>query len=394
MPVADAAVVELVARRPGGLVGELARLREMAAGLLGSGVGWSGSAELAFRDSFADGLVEFGPVLARLDEYAAALAGYARELAVVEPGLRAVRARLAAVPEDPGAVAGFESCWRDWDAARRRCVTRLQATTPVVGQRHRWSGFTGAVCGVLEHGVGGLADCSRLLGELGQGLVAAGLVCALVCPPLAGPVWATVAVVAVCQLAVDAARRERGEPVGWTTLGWDAAAALPAGRAVRRVHVTIEEFAEVRTAAQADAAIRRLPKRLRSSPLAPGGGLEAHEGNATHRGHTILKHIKETDAELIQRFETEPNLVWSSSFIDRRTAEASIAVALDRNRPAIERWLNQPRPWLEFEVDVGTEIGRSVSRSGTIVKASKVRVVLRREKTVLGYYIKTAYPTP
>jgi hypothetical protein len=393
LPRADAVEVAQLARRAGALVAELDRVRAVTAGLMGSAVGWSGSAELAFQDSCTQRLAEFGPVLARLDGYAAALAGYARELARVEPGLRAARSRLDAAPTDPAAVAGFETSWRDWDAARHRCMARLQAASPVVRHRHWWSGWPHAVVGGLEQGVR-LADCSRLLADVGEGLLAVGLVCALVCPPLAGPIWAAVAVVAVCQLAVDAARRERGEPVGWGSLGWDLAAVVPAGRAVRRVHVAVQEVAEYRTAAEADAVIRRLPVRLRSSPLVPGGGLQAHEGTLTHRGHTIAKHVKKTRAELLQRFQTEPDLMLSSSFTDRGTAEVAIAKALQQNRQAIQSWLTKPQPVLRLRVDVGVDIGHTVAQNGTMVHTSKLRVILGKEPSVLGYYIKTAYPMP
>lgn len=394
VPVADAETTRRVARGMAALAEELGRVRAGATGLLGSVAGWSGSAELAFQESFAHRLAEFGPLLTRLDGYAAALTGYARELDQVEPGLLAARSRLTAGVGDPAAeAAGFEACWRDWDAARRRCMARLQAAGPVPQHRPWWSGWAHAVTGAVEHGID-LADCSKLLAEFGQGLAAAGLVCALVCPPLAGPIWAAVAVVAVCQLAVDSTRRARGEPVGWTSLGWDVAAVLPAGRAVRRVHIAVEEFAEVRTAAEADAAIRRLPKRLRSSLLVPGGGLAAHEGTAAHRGHTILKHVKKTRKELAQRFKAEPDLHLSSAFDNRAVAEAAIAKVLKQHDPAIRAWLKTGKKGLVLEADLGRRLGLSLHRDGRIETATRARVVLAKEESSIGYYIKTAFPTP
>ena len=138
-----------------------------------------------------------------------------------------------------------------------------------------------------------LADVSRVLGDLGQALVVAGMVLTFVCPPAAGAVWAAVAVVAVCQLVVDGTRRERGEPVGSAQLGWDAAAILPMGRLA----------AGMRSAGAASAAIERLAPHLRSSRIVPGGGLAAHEGTATYRGHTLLKHVGKTPEELAARFK-------------------------------------------------------------------------------------------
>jgi CDI toxin RNase A-like protein len=146
--------------------------------------------------------------------------------------------------------------------------------------------------------------------------------------------------------------------------------------------------------AEADAAIRRLPRRLRSSPLVPGGGLQAHEGSGGQRGHTVARHVNKTPAELAQRFKHDPNLKWSSSFTDRATAEAAIAMALAYNRSALRNWLDQSWPTYRFVVDVGADIGRSMARNGTMVSTSKVHVTLRREDTMLGYYIKTAFPTP
>jgi len=170
----------------------------------------------------------------------------------------------------------------------------------------------------------------------------------------------------------------------------DALAAVPAGRWVRAGRVVVREWD---SAAEASAAIEQLPVRLRSSPVVPGG-LEAHEGTVTYRGHTILKHLDKTDEELTERFANEPDLQWSSSFNDRQTAEAAISAALDSNQQAIRDWLRQPLQVFRLEIDIGAEVGRSVARDGTIVSTSKLRVVLRKEDTMLGYYIKTAFPAP
>ena len=236
----------------------------------------------------------------------------------------------------------------------------------------------------------GLDDLSRALGDLEQALVVAGLVLSLVCPPAAGAVWAAVAVVAVCQLAVDLTRRERGEHVGLSTLGMDALGALPMGRLAAGVHAV----AEVRTAAEADAAINQLAPEFRQSRLVPGGGLTAHEGTATYRGHTLLKHVGKTQQELLDRFKTEPHLQWSSSFTDRATAEAATARRLDDHRKAISRWLAGTDEALDPQSqDFGSrdwQIGGQ--RMGLSSQHRDTVVVLRKENTMLGYYIRTAFP--
>jgi len=333
--------------------------------------------------------VQLVRVVERFEGYAATLAGYARELEVLGPRLTGARNRLAAQPDDPAAAREFDRCWREWAAARDRCVTGLRAANAEVGHRHWWSGLTGAVSGTVRHGVR-LADLSRALAELGQGLVVAGLVLALVCPPAAGAVWAAVAVVAACQLVVDATRRGRGESVGWGSLGMDALGAVPAGRWVRAGRAVVREWD---SAAEASAAIEQLPVRLRSSPVVPGG-LKAHEGTLTDRGHTILKHLDKTRRQLTDRFRVEPHLRWSSVFHDRHTAEAAISTILHDNRAVIRDWLIDGWPGLRLDGDVGVLVGISVARDGTMVSTSRVRVILRKEDTMLGYYIKTAFPNP
>ena len=392
MPVADPALVWLVAGRVAALAAELGRVCAGLRGSLGSVAGWSGPAEAAFAESVEQQLGRLVPVVSRYERYAAALRVYAGELDWLGPRLAAARARADGQPGDVLLAADFDRCWREWDAARGRCVARLRAAGAGagLGHRHWWSGWAGGLSQVVAHGMG-LADWSRLLAELGQGLVVAGLVCALVCPPLAGAVWVAVAVVAVCQLVVDAARRERGEPVGWAGLGWDVAGALPAGRGLHGAAMAVREW---RSAAEASAAIERLPHGMRSNPVVPGGGLEAHEGTETVRGHTLRKHVNKTPRQLASRFKNEPNLVWSSSFTDRATAEAVIARALQQNQPLLARWLTSPKGSLTVEYEMGVNVGHSVSSAGTVVSVSKVRVVLRKENTLLGYYIKSAFPSP
>jgi hypothetical protein len=381
MPRADAATARLAAARVAALSAELRRVRDVLSGEMGRQAGWSGAAELAFHDSLTSELSRFAPAVERLDDYAAALAGYARELDLLSPQLLAARAQLAT--GSTTGVADFERHWQEWDAARRRCMTRLAVIGGTSGHRHGWSGLMSAVSRTVHHGVG-LAGLSRTLSDLGQALTVAGLVLALVCPPAAGAVWAAVAVVAVCQLAVDAARRERGEHVGAAGLGWDALAALPGGRWVTEFH----------SAAEASAAIERLAPELRSSRLVPGGGLRAHEGTVTHRGHTLLKHVGKTPKQLAQRFKTEPDVRWSSSFTDQRVAEAAISEALDKHQATLATWLASPDTFLILDSDLGWQVGTSVSRNGRVVATSKFRVALRKESTMLGYYIKTAYPAP
>lgn len=394
MPAADAATVRMAAARAAELAAELRRVHAALSGSMGQAAGWSGSAELAFQDSVSSQLSQFAPAVQRYEGYAAAFGRYAAELEYVEPRLRTARSRLASTAPagrggggDPSclAAAEFQRCWADWDAARARCAAGLAAAGEVDADPRRsgWSRLLHGVTSVLPDGIS-LAELSRALADLGQALMVAGVVLALVCPPAAGAVWAAVAVVAVCQLAIDTTRRQRGERVGLGTLGWDAMAVLPVGRLVARA----------RTAAEASKAIERLAPELRSSRIVPGGGLAAHEGTATYRGHTLLKHVGKTPEQLAQRFNVEPDLRWSSSFTDRGSAEALISRALAENGAVITRWLARPGNRLVLDEDYGIEVGRSMSRLGAVIHPSSFRVVLAKENSSLGFFIRTAYPRP
>src|SRR6185312_15008220 len=136
-------------------------------------------------------------------------------------------------------------------------------------------------------------------------------------------------------------------------LGWDALAAVPGGRFVR-------------SASEASAAIERLAPELRSVRLVPGGGLKMHEGTATHRGHTLLKHVGKKPKQLRRRFKSEPRIIWSSSFTDRQTAESTIGRLLHERNSDIAEWLASPDPRLELVGDYGKEVGYSVSRDGLV----------------------------
>ncbi len=394
MPAADAATVRMAAARAAELAGELRRVHAALHGSMGQAGGWSGTAELAFQDSVSAQLSQFAPAVQRYEGYAAAFGRYAAELDLVEPPLRAARSRLVnaepaplggGAPSCSAAVAEFQRYWANWDTARTRCAAALAAVGEIDAdpRRHGWSRLLHELTSVLPDRVS-LAELSRTLADLGQALMVAGVVLSLVCPPAAAAVWAAVAVVAVCQLVTDAARRQRGEHVGMAALGWDAMAVFPVGRLA----------AKARTAAEASKAIERLAPELRSSRLVPGGGLAAHEGTASYRGHTLLKHVGKTGEELAQRFTNEPNLKRSSSFTDRAVAEAAIARTLADSRQAVAEWLRDPDTPLVLYGDIGQPIGKSVARDGTVVGASRLRIVLNPERTDLGFYVRTAYPIP
>ncbi|MCY8712356.1 ribonuclease YeeF family protein [Bacillus haynesii] len=130
-----------------------------------------------------------------------------------------------------------------------------------------------------------------------------------------------------------------------------------------------------------------------SSPLAPGGGLAAHESK---RGHLIKRHVGKTDKELSQRLKKDLKITGSSTFKDRATAEkvASEVLKDPKNIKKVEKWLSDPksRPTLALRYKGnGDVLGRSIERgSNTAEDVTNAKIVLKKGKD--GEYILTGYP--
>ena len=131
-----------------------------------------------------------------------------------------------------------------------------------------------------------------------------------------------------------------------------------------------------------------------SSRLVPGGGLTAHENAG---GHTLARHVGQTEAQLASRLATQPHIPRASSFRDRTIAEAAISEAIDVNQAAITAWLSGSRLRLQLNpYTASSQVGVSLERGATnLIPAQKVQAILLRDSHLsLGYYILTAYPDP
>jgi len=120
----------------------------------------------------------------------------------------------------------------------------------------------------------------------------------------------------------------------------------------------------------------------------PGGSLAAHEAAG---GHTIAKHVGQTDAQLRAR-----NLPRASTFADRVTAELAIDHTIAANQTQIGEWLtgsgNELVVTHSMPISVGTSLTRGAAQSTNV---SNVRVILRRDPGLsTGYRVHTAYPEP
>jgi filamentous hemagglutinin len=130
-----------------------------------------------------------------------------------------------------------------------------------------------------------------------------------------------------------------------------------------------------------------------SSNLAPGGGLAAHEAAG---GHLIARHVGYSEVDLANRLATS-NVRTASSFTDLKTAETSVASAINANQLAIQNYINgSTKGYLEIDYSFTHPIGISLTRGTTnAVAVSNVRIFITRDPLMSnGYRIVTGYPTP
>lgn len=111
-------------------------------------------------------------------------------------------------------------------------------------------------------------------------------------------------------------------------------------------------------------------------------------------GHTLKKHVGQTDEQLAERLQRERNISAVSTWTDLETAEETVTEALRANRERIESWMRRgyPRPNLALHYDAGRVIGRSLRRGeDRPVDCTRAVIVLRADGPD-SYYVLTTYP--
>jgi Bacterial CdiA-CT RNAse A domain len=111
-------------------------------------------------------------------------------------------------------------------------------------------------------------------------------------------------------------------------------------------------------------------------------------------GHTLKKHVGQTDEQLAERLRRERNISGASTWTDLETAEETVAEALRANRERIDGWMRRgyPRPNLALHYDAGRVIGRSLRRGEDRLVDCTGAVIVLRADGPNSYYVLTAYP--
>lgn len=144
----------------------------------------------------------------------------------------------------------------------------------------------------------------------------------------------------------------------------------------------------------------RLLRNEDSSPVAPSGGLQAHEDAG---GHTLARrkaHVGATADDLLGRLQNSPHrITGASSYFDRASAERSVGENINANRTAVEDWLagSDSRLRIDYAHDriVGHRLDGNATSSDQAVDVRGSRVVLARDTSMPeGYRVLTSYPIP
>ncbi|WP_233803111.1 RNase A-like domain-containing protein [Paraburkholderia sp. HP33-1] len=122
--------------------------------------------------------------------------------------------------------------------------------------------------------------------------------------------------------------------------------------------------------------------------------LHMHEAKAGSRigGHTILKHVGRTEAQLRERLRLEPERTVVSSFVNLEAAEWAISETMLANTLKIRAWTKSPKRTLTLEKNVGRNVGYAlVRKTDTLVDSSNVKIILKYGPyNGMPYYIITA----
>jgi hypothetical protein len=139
-------------------------------------------------------------------------------------------------------------------------------------------------------------------------------------------------------------------------------------------------------ASSAQAARRATPSHR------PGARYDL-EADERRGGHTVKRHVGETDAELRERLDRERNISAASTWTDLDAAEETVGEALQANRPRIEQWEERGprRPNLALHYGASHVIGRSMYRgSNQAEDVTHAAIVLRADGP--GFFVLTTYP--
>jgi hypothetical protein len=111
-------------------------------------------------------------------------------------------------------------------------------------------------------------------------------------------------------------------------------------------------------------------------------------------GHTLKKHVGQTDEELRERLQRELNIAAASTWTDRDAAEETVGEALRINQGKIESWERRgyPRSNLALHFNAVRVIGRSMRHGESQSSPCTRAVIVLKADGAENFHVLTTYP--
>jgi Bacterial CdiA-CT RNAse A domain len=110
-------------------------------------------------------------------------------------------------------------------------------------------------------------------------------------------------------------------------------------------------------------------------------------------GHTLSRHVGQSDEELRRRLQRE-RISAASTYTDRVAAESAVGIAISSHRDKIRQWLSHSggHPNLVLDYDFPRPIGSTLLRNEPHSMPCLHAIVVLKWKPPADYYVLTSYP--
>lgn len=110
-------------------------------------------------------------------------------------------------------------------------------------------------------------------------------------------------------------------------------------------------------------------------------------------GHTLGRHVGQSDEQLRQRLRRE-QISAASTYADQSMAEAAVGAALELNRERINRWMAREsrHPNLVLDYDSDAPLGRTLHRGENQAEPCSHATVVLKWDGPGEYHVLTSYP--
>jgi Bacterial CdiA-CT RNAse A domain len=110
-------------------------------------------------------------------------------------------------------------------------------------------------------------------------------------------------------------------------------------------------------------------------------------------GHTLSRHVGQSDEQLRQRLQRE-RITAASTYTDRPAAESAVGIAISSHHDRIRNWLSRSggHPNLVLDYDFPRPIGSTLHRNEAHSVPCLHAIVILKWQSPAGYYVLTSYP--